>query len=163
MRVAARVGQALALSGAAALYTSPLRRAQETAVLIGGRVGLDPSTCDALREINCGELDGLFLDDVRRRFPDLWRRNVGQTDERFRWPGGESYAEFRNRVSTGLDTLAARHTGGTVVIVTHTGVVTQVLGMIHGWSPARWDRDRPGFGGVTRVSWGSGGPLGPIT
>jgi len=163
VRVAATVAEALALSDAPALYASPLRRAWETAVLIGGPLGLEPSNCDALREINCGELDGLFLDDVRRRFPDLWRRNVEQTDEHFRWPGGESYAEFRDRVRTGLDTLAARHTGETVLVVTHTGVVTQVLGMVHGWSSARWDRDRPAFGGVTRVSWGSGGPLGFIT
>lgn len=148
---------------ASALYASPLRRAWQTAEAIAHDLQLELKTVDDLREINCGELDGMLLSDVRARYADHWARNLLQTDEHFRWPGGESYAEFRQRVRGCLERLAARHADGSAIVVAHTGVVTQVLGMLHGWNPARWDRRRPLHMGVTLVEWESGGPRAAIS
>jgi broad specificity phosphatase PhoE len=72
---------------AVALYSSPLRRAVQTAASIAEVVGLAPKPLDGLREINCGTLDGALLHEVARRHPGLWRRNLCQADDDFRWPG----------------------------------------------------------------------------
>jgi len=72
------------------------------------------------------------IDRLRRDFPDLWTRNEAQADDRFAWPGGETYAQFRSRVLAGLASAAAPYSSGRVVVVTHAGVISQVLGVIKG-------------------------------
>jgi probable phosphoglycerate mutase len=163
IRLARRLAASLRDSHASAVYASPLRRAWQTAEPIAGALQLEVKGVEDLREINCGDLDGMPLANVRERFPDDWARNLLQTDEDFRWPGGESYTEFRERVRGCLAGLARRHPDAPVIVVAHTGVVTQVLGMLHGWSPARWDRRRPTHTGVMRVDWALGAPCAAIS
>ena len=139
----------------AAVYSSSLRRAWNTADPLGpieaGRV----SRCPGLREISCGLLDGMPLTEVQLRFPDLWRANLRQDDMNFRWPGGESYLGFRRRCLTTVNGLAARHRGATIVLVTHAGVISQIMGYLHNANPAEWERFRPGNTGVTEIHWES--------
>jgi len=142
-----------------AVYASPLQRAWQTAEPIARALALDLQPAHGLREISCGEVDGMRLNEVQARYPGHWERNLRQTEAEFRWPGGESYAEFRQRVGAGLDTLAARHDRESLIVVAHTGVVTQVFGMLHGWNAARWDRRRPEHAGITVVEWDGGRPL----
>lgn len=137
-----------------AMYSSPLRRATQTAAALGGTI---PAHCSDLQEIHCGSLDGMPLDEVQRRYPALWAANLSQTDEHFRWPGGESYREFRERCLAAVAGLAARH-AGRVALVTHAGVISQILGALAGHSPARWEPFRPGHTGLTEIEWtGQGG------
>ncbi len=138
----------------AAIYSSPLRRARETANALRG---LGPLHLRAeLREICCGELDGMTLGQVRERFPELWEANVRQDDEDFRWPGGESYREFRHRCLSALGRVIAGHPAATVAIVTHAGFISQIVGAMKGESPARWDRHRAGNTSVTEIVWDRG-------
>jgi alpha-ribazole phosphatase/probable phosphoglycerate mutase len=136
----------------AAIYTSPLVRARVVAdSLLAG--GLGPPTSDGdLMEIGCGELDGWDVERVRLEYPILWRRNEAQADERFRWPGGESYREFRARCLGAIDRILRAHPGERIVVVTHAGVVSQILGDIAGTNPARWDLFRPGNASITTVA-----------
>jgi broad specificity phosphatase PhoE len=143
-----------------ALYTSPSARAHETATAIGHRLGLRPRLRLALREIHCGRLEGRLLADVRRDHPELWARNLAQEDDDFRWPGGESYRAFRARVLAGLGRIAAAHPGQRVVVVTHTGVITQALGALGGTAAARWEAYRAGNASLTEVRWPAGGAPG---
>ncbi len=130
------------LSGAPpfdAIYSSPLRRARETAAALA-EIGLGRvHVCGLLQEIDCGKLDGYPLEEVRSRFPNLWAANLRQDDEHFRWPGGESYREFRRRCLRAVEWLARTHPAGRIALVTHAGVVSQVLGYLAGASPARWE------------------------
>ena len=140
----------------AAIYSSPLQRAHETALALAEE-GLGPlRVCEGLQEIDCGALDGLPLPEVKRRFPHLWAANLRQDDERFRWPGGESYREFRCRVLRAIRAVARAHSGERVALVTHAGVVSQLLGAIVGLSPARWERHRPINTALTTVAWDRG-------
>jgi broad specificity phosphatase PhoE len=151
---AAQVAERLAAaSEPAVVYASPLRRAWQTAEVIADGLGLPVVPLPAVREVHCGVLDGMPYDEVRARHPELWERNVAQRDETFRWPGGESYAEFRHRVRSAIDAIAERHAPGQALIVTHTGVITQTLGMLHGWCAARWDRGRPPHAALVEVRW----------
>jgi broad specificity phosphatase PhoE len=137
----------------AALYASPLRRSRDTATLIGSRTGhllrIDPD----LREISCGALEGVPLATVEQQMPRLWEANLRQDDDNFRWPGGESYAEFRRRCTTCLLRLVTAHPGQQIAVVTHAGFIAQVVGQIKGASPARWSCYRPGNGSITAVAY----------
>jgi broad specificity phosphatase PhoE len=159
LALAGRIAPGLAATGACAVYSSPLRRAWETAEPIARALGVQVRADERLREIGCGRMDGMLIEEVRAQFPELWRRNLEQRDDQFRWPGGESYAEFRARVAGALAAIAASHHGETIVLVAHTGVVTQTIGMLHGWNAARWDRRRPRHAAVTTVQWDGDGPL----
>jgi 2,3-bisphosphoglycerate-dependent phosphoglycerate mutase len=138
------------------LYTSTLTRARQTAAPLAASLHLQPTEEPDLREISCGDLDGVQLAEVQSRFPGLWQRNLSQSDADFRWPGGESYREFRRRALNCIASIAARHPDERVVLVTHAGVISQVLGALHGTSAACWELWRPRNGSVTTLRWQDG-------
>ncbi len=145
---------------AAALYASPLRRAKQTARAVAGVLGLRPHLLKSLREIHCGSLDGLPLAEIQSRHPELWQANLAQADEMFCWPGGESYHAFRSRVLRAVRRIAAAHPGQRIVIVTHAGVISQVVGALTGTSAACWEAFRAGNASLTEVRWqGDSGAL----
>jgi broad specificity phosphatase PhoE len=93
---------ARALGPLAAVYSSPRRRALETARALG-----EPIVVDALREIDFGELEGHAYEEIERERPELFARwMTAPTTVRF--PGGESYAELRDRVRQALADIRAR-------------------------------------------------------
>lgn len=143
-----------------AIYSSPLCRATETAQsLVDAGLGL-LHLCPALKEINCGAADGLPLPEVQRRFPELWRENFRQVRDDFRWPGGESYREFRHRCLAAVQSIVAKHPSGCVAIVTHAGVISQIVGSTHGLSAACWEPFRPGNASISELEWrGSRGAI----
>jgi broad specificity phosphatase PhoE len=152
-QAAAVAAMLAAESRCAAVYASPLRRAWDTARTVGAALDLRPRQRSALREIGCGVLDGLPLVEVRTRFPTLWRRNLAQTDDTFAWPSGESYREFRSRVLQAVQALASAHVGERIVLVTHAGVITQLLGALHGAPAARWESFRVANASVSELHW----------
>lgn len=133
------------------VYTSPLRRAFATARAIHEACGASLRVDADLREIHCGDADGLPLEEVQRRYPDHWRRNLEQRDPEFRWPGGECYLELRQRALAAVWRIARAHPGRRVAVVTHAGVISQVLGAIHGVSAARWEAFRARNGSITEL------------
>lgn len=137
----------------AALYTSTLARARQTARPLALSLGLYPRNEPDLREISCGELDGVPLAEVQQRFPELWQRNLAQSDEDFQWPGGETYRGFRRRVLRTIRRLAGTHRGQTIILVTHAGFISQIIGWLHNTSAARWELWRPHNGSVSEVCW----------
>jgi broad specificity phosphatase PhoE len=139
--------------GIDALYSSPLRRAVETARAAPPELFSSIRLVSSLAEIHCGSVEGLPLEDVRQNYPEYWRRNEAQADENFCWPGGETYRRFRRRVLRAVRTLARMHAGKKILIVTHAGVVNQVLGKIAGQSAAKWENFRPGNASITELSW----------
>ncbi len=128
-----RLARSRELADAAALYTSILPRARETAALIAP--ALPPSVrpredCD-LCEQHPGEADGLTWDELLARFggPD-WDRDPTMVFA----PGGESWVGFYERVRRTLDAIADRHRGELVVLVVHGGVIEQLMKVVLGSS-----------------------------
>lgn len=139
-----------------AIYSSPLQRAARTAAVIAERLSAEPPRLDpALREIDCGEVDGWPSQLVQERHPQAWATNRAQADPDFRWPGGESYRELRERALRALEGIARAHPAQRVLVVTHAGIISQLLGSLEGESPARWERFRPHNASVTELRWGS--------
>ena len=144
--------------GPDALFTSPLNRAAEVASQLGRAWGVEPQRADWAREIDCGAFEGLPLEQLQREFPDLWRRNQAQLEDTFAWPGGETYARFRARVLAGLAGAAAAYPSRRVVVVTHAGVISQVVGAVKGRPACVWEPDRPRPLTATEVLWENGAP-----
>lgn len=168
---AAQVAARLELEATArAVYASPLRRAAATAEAIAARAGREVRVVEGLREIDCGDVDGQPIERVMREHAGTWAANERQEDDDFRWPQGESYRELRSRCLAALDAIARVHPGERVIVVTHAGVVSQIVGAIRGTPAARWSCFRPGTGTITVVRWsrpptlaafGDGGHLPP--
>jgi broad specificity phosphatase PhoE len=137
-----------------AIYTSTLQRARATAETVAGLAsGIPLLPLDDLREIFCGEAEGRLLDEAKQRFAELWAANLRQDDEGLRLPGGESYREFRERCLAAVRRIVDAHPGQRVLIVTHAGVICQVVGALYGNSPALWADHRPGNCSLTTVDW----------
>jgi broad specificity phosphatase PhoE len=136
-----------------ALYSSPLRRAVQTAQAAPPEFLASLRMVSSIAEIHCGAVEGIPLDDVRQRFPEYWRRNEAQADENFCWPGGETYRRFRRRVLVAIRTLSRMHAGQKIIVVTHAGVINQILGSMVGQSAAKWENFRPGNASITEISW----------
>ena len=105
-----------ALKAVAAVYTSPLERARETAVPIAQALGVALRVDRDLAEIDIGEWTGLSLAQACRR--KEWP--VIQTHpSAFRFPEGESFMECQTRMTGAVARFVERHRGGTIVAVSH--------------------------------------------
>jgi broad specificity phosphatase PhoE len=123
---------------------------------IAAALQLAPRINEGLREIHCGVLDGEEIESIQRRFPLVWAANQSQKDASFRWPGGESYSEFRRRCIVTIAAIAEGHRGARVIVVTHAGVINQILGHLHGLTAARWEPYRPHNASVSEIEWANG-------
>jgi probable phosphoglycerate mutase len=116
----------LASLGLAALVTSDLRRARETAEILAPRLGLPVELEPGLRERDLGAWSGLTHPEIARRWPDDYARwRAG--DPALRPGGGESRRALRRRVGAALARLRARHPGGCLALVTHMGVLRALV------------------------------------
>ncbi|TNJ47733.1 histidine phosphatase family protein [Phaeobacter sp. B1627] len=109
---------------AAALWSSPLLRATETAQLVAGRA---PRTDAALIEMNWGAWEGLRGVDLRADATSGFR-DIESWGWDFRPPGGESPAEVWHRLQPWVQSLD--HDS---VAVCHIGVMRMILARAHGW------------------------------
>jgi len=106
-----------------AAYSSDLSRAHQTANAIVAGSGLALGLDAMLRERHYGSFQALTYDEARARFPAEYHR-FETRDPEFTFPeGGESLREFAKRIRLTLEGIARRHHGGTVLIVTHGGVL----------------------------------------
>jgi probable phosphoglycerate mutase len=116
------VAERLAKQNVDVLYSSDLGRARQTARRIAERCGLDILTDRRLREKNLGVFQGLTATDMKAQFPVEYARYLSR-EPSFVIPGGESARQFFDRTVSCFEDLASRTSGGTVVVVTHGGVL----------------------------------------
>lgn len=160
----AALGRHLASNGAriAALYSSDLPRAWQTAQAIAETLGLPVQPEPRLREIDLGDWQGLTRDEVlawdgaRYAAYRADRRNIPA-------PNGESRIVLKARARAAFDDIAARHAGQTVALVSHGGTLGMLLESLFGEleRPSLANTSltvvaRPHSGGdwtLARVSW----------
>jgi len=107
------------------VYASPMQRAMETAQAIAAAHDLTAQSFDGLLDIDFGEWQGRSPEEVEEDDPKLLKAWF-EAPHTVRVPGGESLADVRDRVVSGLDRVIERHPGQTVAMVGHT-VVNRVL------------------------------------
>lgn len=126
------VARHLSKSPVAALYSSDLLRARQTAEVIGAHLSLTPILVPALRERCYGIFEGKTYDEARAAYPGdyaLFERR----DADYAFPaGGESLRQLHARVTSGLRELAAAYPGQTLAVVTHGGVLDIINRFVRG-------------------------------
>lgn len=107
-----------------AIVASDLRRAAQTATVVGAFTGVPVRFDPRLRERDLGHWQGLTRDDVAARFPAEYAQWVAGREVLSR--GGESRAEVAQRAATAFAELTD---GGTVVLVSH-GATSMALAAV---------------------------------
>lgn len=119
------LGMGLKDRSIAAVYTSPLSRAVETAEIALGQKGVKIGLDERLTDLCYGDWQGLEEAEVKRRWPTEYE-NWMCRPESMRVPGGDTLAEVSQRAFGAMAEVAAKHLGETVVIVAHR-VVNKLL------------------------------------
>jgi broad specificity phosphatase PhoE len=123
----------------AALICSPLRRARQTADIVGAAIGLHPDEDARFAETDCGDWTDLTFDAVQAADPERFAA-FERADPDFAFPGGESFAHQRLRVLEGVD--AARQGPLPALVVCHRGSIRLALALLRG-DPALRSADIP--------------------
>ncbi len=130
-RQAERLAGRLAGWPIAALYSSDLARAAESARILGRAIARDPVLDAAWRERSGGAVEGLVDPEIRERFPEVWTE---MRSRRF-WtaPRAEPVESVRDRLLGAYHAVLERHPDQTVAVVSHGFalrlLVAQVLGL----------------------------------
>lgn len=117
---AEKLAERLADFELAAIYSSDLARARETAAVVAERQGLEVRTRPELREVDVGSWAGLTRAEAEARFPEAFARwQEGHPG----WEDGESYEAMTARVVRAAREIAAAGPDGPVLAVTHAGPI----------------------------------------
>lgn len=116
------------------LYSSDLKRAAETAAIVGDKLGLAPTLAPVWRERGFGALEGLTSEEIEEKFPEAWasRMNGPITGV----PGAEEQSKVVARSRTGCEELLTRHPGKIVAVVSHGGIILTTLVYLLGLPPS---------------------------
>ncbi len=114
------------------VYSSPLRRAMETAEIIARSWTAAVESWDDLKELDTGVLTNLTSGEIRERYPEIeekWRMSgqlAGVED-------GESIVQQRNRAHRVVDAVVRLHSDDdSVVMVTHGGMLPHIISALLG-------------------------------
>jgi broad specificity phosphatase PhoE len=137
---AARLGERLSPQTLAAVYSSPLSRALETARIVARHCRLEPVVREGLREIGHGHWEGMKREDVERAFGDEYA--AWEADPfTFAPLGGESGLAVLARALPVVREIVTAHAGGQVLVVSHKATLRLILSSLLAFDP-RGYRDR---------------------
>lgn len=109
------------------IYSSPLKRARETAEIIAQALGLKVVVMEQFREVNVGELED------RPPAAETWalhNRILGgwlDGHPEVPFPGGENYLQLLDRMREGIRQVVSNKSGKKIIIVAHGGIISATL------------------------------------
>lgn len=149
---------ASALNGerVAAIYSSPLRRALDTAQAIArfqrGQVKVD----DAFIEMDAGEMDGLTYEEMRDRYGEFlkeWMRNPCS----LAMPGGECLGDVQHRAWQGVEMILKDHPEDAVIVVSHNFAILCIICRALGIDLSQFRRLRLYLASISILDFGKRG------
>ncbi len=121
-----------------AIYTSPLRRAYDTAKILAEPHGLEPIVEEGFINISLGEWEGMPKEEIKRGYPELWQLWITEP-EKLQIPDAETLDQVMERSVAALKRIVREHKGGIVAVVTHRAVLKPMLAGVLGISrPYFW-------------------------
>jgi broad specificity phosphatase PhoE len=114
----------------AAVFVSPFRRCQETIAPFVSESGVRPTVVDDLGEVFIGRWEGMRFEDIVSEDEELARKFREQEPMFSLAPGGESGQELRGRAVPAIEEGLKGVRDGTVLVVSHGGVINAYLGHI---------------------------------
>lgn len=142
-----------------AIYSSPLKRAIDTAAPLAAAKGLTIVEHEELAEIDYGDWDGLTAEAVARDWHDEYERWTA--DPAWNPPtGGETAIALSQRMTNVIEEITGSHMDGNVLVVSHKASIRVLLCALLGVDVGRF-RYRFGcpVGSVSIVEFGGHGPL----
>lgn len=140
----------------AAIYSSPMERAQQTAAPIGVATRRKVRIHEGLNECDFGLWTG-------RRLKALYKlpawRTVQRSPSNFRFPEGESFLEMQSRIAAALNELARAHRGKTIVAVSHADTIKAAVAHALGMHLDMFQRLAVSPASQTVLQLGAGAPV----
>ncbi len=154
---AERLVAALAGDEVSAVYTSPARRARETAVPLATALGLEPGVEGGIAEFDSADSSYVPVEDLKAAGDPRWEL-LARGDL---YSAGVDPVAFRARVVAALRSVAARHPGGRAVLFTHAGALNAAAGDVLEREQAIWFA--PAYCSITRLAYARDGRRGLIS
>jgi broad specificity phosphatase PhoE len=123
------IARALAGRPIAVVYSSPLRRALETARILGRRIGVEVRVDPRLREIHAGIFQDKRRSEINRLYPEAIARWISE-DPDYVIPGGESRNQLRQRGLAAFASIFASHDQQAVVVAHGRLLVTTIKALL---------------------------------
>ena len=152
-RAAERIAE---LGKIAAVYSSPLERARETAAPIARLTKNTTRIERGLVECDFGAWTGQSLRRLMKK-PE-WSQ-VQRSPSTFRFPAGESFVEMQTRMVSAVDAIRRRHPGRTVVCVSHADTIKAAVAHAAGTPLDLFQRIVISTCSVTAIMYSDGGPI----
>jgi 2,3-bisphosphoglycerate-dependent phosphoglycerate mutase len=130
-----------------AVLSSPLRRARETAEVVGSELEIDVEVVDELMEYDARSDYYIPVEELRETRDHHWRAMI---EGRWEEIGGEDPDRFQRRVVPCVDAVVERFPGGRVAAVCHGGVINVYLAALLGLERHLWFE--PGYTSISRVA-----------
>ena len=125
------------------IYSSDLKRAYHTALPHARIRGIEVIRTAGLREIHLGEADGMYADDLFKKYPYefgfMWTEFFGL----FAAPGGENSPGVAERIYGEIMRIARDNPGKTVLCTAHAAAIRLFWGKISGFPPEQLARLLP--------------------
>ena len=123
----------------ASVYTSPLKRAYNTALILAKPHNLELKVLDDLIEIQLGDWQGLHMDEISQRWPELWKQSRIDPSE-VTMPNGESFQQVTERAVRTFEAIVADNQDQQVAMVTHDVVIRVLVAHVLGASNSIYRR-----------------------
>ncbi len=140
----------LASASIAAIYSSPLERARETAEPLAARLGLAIQILDDIVESDVGAWTGQRIEELSQ--DERWRQ-VQTCPSTFRFPAGESFAEIQARMIAAVEQVYAAHPGQTVALVAHADPIKLAVAYFTGMPLDHFQRLEVNTASITELAF----------
>jgi broad specificity phosphatase PhoE len=130
-----------------AIYSSPVKRALDTANIVARYQKVSARIAEGLTDFDFGEWQSLSEQQVRRLYPDLfneWHNNP----DKVRMPGGENLEDVRRRSGEVVNDIVSRHQGN-VLLVSHRVVIKVLICYLLGLDNSHFRNINQDVGGIT--------------
>ena len=143
-----------------AIYSSPLKRALDTAQAIGRHHQLEVQIKPALKELNVGELEGVPVRQIGKHLDELLtmqgrdKIQAGASESvwsKLQHIGGESLDELQQRAWDTIQLIVNQHSDGVIVVVSHYFVILTIICAVLNLSLSQIGRLRLATGSISTV------------
>ncbi|OCL26147.1 alpha-ribazole phosphatase [Orenia metallireducens] len=128
---AEKLAQRLSYEEIDVVYASDLGRAYQTAKAVAKEHNLEVHKLSELQEINFGQWEGLTYNQIQEEYQAewvMWEENPALNGA----PEGESLKDVQERSVKGLEEILSGHSGNTILIVSHGGVIKVLISTLFG-------------------------------
>lgn len=137
-----------------AIYSSPLRRALDTANIIARYQKTGVRIAPGLIDFDYGEWQSLPEQEVKRLYPTI-HNEWHNSPHKVRMPGGESLEDVRRRASEVVNDVLSKYQGG-IVLVSHRVVNKVLICSLLGLDNSYFWNIKQDVGGITIFNYADG-------